>query len=316
MINLISKIHRFFFTKNELQYSKYNRNSPKWYIANIVVRLCNTLLFTILKIRGIHLPNRNSGKVEKDVIITLTSFPARINSVWMVIDSIFNQSVLPEKICLYLSKDEFPLLEKELPVKLLQQQSGGLKIVFLEGNIRSHKKYYSAFQEYGDKIVITIDDDLYYRSDMIANLLTLHKEYPNAICCSNASFISNLNGFYNEWKRLEVKTGPSQNVLAIGFGGVLYPAPYLLKKDIFDKESIMKLAPTADDLWLKAFSIMSGIDTVVGGYRAAPCTLSGTSSSALRNINTAKAGISQNDIQWNNIISNYNFFKLIANKSN
>ena len=41
------------------------------------------------------------GTIENGVIISFTSFPARINDVWKVVESLKNQSILPEKIILW-----------------------------------------------------------------------------------------------------------------------------------------------------------------------------------------------------------------------
>ena len=43
----------------------------------------------------------------------------------------------------------------------LDQQKRGLTIRFCE-DLKAHKKYYYAFKEYPDDIVITVDDDVIY----------------------------------------------------------------------------------------------------------------------------------------------------------
>ena len=42
-----------------------------------------------------------------NVVVSLTSFPKRIDTVDIVIKSMFKQTVIPDKILLYLSKEEF-----------------------------------------------------------------------------------------------------------------------------------------------------------------------------------------------------------------
>ena len=42
-----------------------------------------------------------------------------------------------------------------------------------------------------------------------------------------------------------------------GIGGILYP-PHSLAKEVTDETLFMKLAPTADDIWLKAMSLKQG----------------------------------------------------------
>ena len=53
-----------------------------------------------------------------EVIVSFTSYPARILTIGQVLDSIINQTILPDRIVLYLSSVEFkdfknmPALEK------------------------------------------------------------------------------------------------------------------------------------------------------------------------------------------------------------
>ena len=51
-----------------------------------------------------------------------------------------------------------------------------MKIEFKDEDLRSHKKYYYTIKEYPDDIMITVDDDIFYRSDMIAKLMAYHKK--------------------------------------------------------------------------------------------------------------------------------------------
>ena len=66
----------------------------------------------------------------------------------MVIETILSQSIKPDKVILYLSKVQFPRLEDDLPDSLLHMKASGLDIRFVEGDIRSHKKYYYVMQAY------------------------------------------------------------------------------------------------------------------------------------------------------------------------
>lgn len=92
----------------------------------------------------------------KDLIISLTSYPKRIGYVWMTIETLLRQDVLPEKIILYLSKRQFPKQYDDLPANLLKLQNRGLEIIFVDDDLRSHKKYYYAMTEFPDKCVLTV----------------------------------------------------------------------------------------------------------------------------------------------------------------
>src|SRR5690606_12332292 len=134
-------------------------------------------------------------------IVTLTSYPARINDVWISIESIFRQIRKPDRVILWLAHDQFP--ERDLPESLIQLQGRGLDIRYCE-DIRSHKKYYYTMQAYPTDIVITIDDDTYYPANTISCLMEMHQQYPDSIV-ANRAHLMNYKGDtllpYHTWPR-------------------------------------------------------------------------------------------------------------------
>src|SRR5574343_906457 len=104
---------------------------------------------------------------DKKVIVSLTSFPGRVQDVWIVIECLFRQTFKADKIILWLSESQFNGIE--LPQRLLDQKKRGLEIRFVEDDLKSHKKYIYALNEYKNDYVITVDDDLYYDNQLIEN---------------------------------------------------------------------------------------------------------------------------------------------------
>ena len=119
----------------------------------------------------------SNGRVEKNIILSFTSFPARISNVWQVVESIKRQSVLPEKIVLWLSLKQFPGGEG-IPDSLLNEVDDLFEIRMVEDDIRSHKKFYYVMQEYPDKAFVTCDDDIYYHPDTLKYLVECSKKHP------------------------------------------------------------------------------------------------------------------------------------------
>lgn len=116
------------------------------------------------------------------IIVSFTSYPPRINSVHQVVESLYRQTVPADEIVLYLSLDEFPLEAASLPGKLKSLiGQGGFRIEWVHGNLKSHKKYYYALQEYKDAVVITVDDDKIYAETMIGDLIKSHERFPDAV---------------------------------------------------------------------------------------------------------------------------------------
>lgn len=192
------------------------------------------------------------------VIVSLTSYPGRINIVWQSIESILRQSYKPSKVILWLATDQIPNTD-HLPTSLKKLMKRGLLIEFRD-DIRPHKKYYYAMKEYPDSIIITIDDDVIYPSDMIKNFVDFHQLYPHSILCNGARLIkSDKNGFakYKEWENwhaIKIESIPRYDLLPLGVMGVFYP-PKSLNEFVFDVDSIRRLCLNADDLWLKAMAL-------------------------------------------------------------
>lgn len=198
------------------------------------------------------------------VIVSLTSYPKRIHVVHEVIKSLWNQTRCADKIILYLSIEEFPEKEANLPKELLEMIGiGGFDIEWVGGNLKSHKKYYYSLQKYSQEIVITVDDDKEYAKTLISDLLDGYRNFPKAICARCARIIIRKNKDlenYQEWdlckdKHFEL---PNMNICAIGAGGVLYP-PNCALQDWFNQKNILELAEKQDDLWLKFNEIVNEI---------------------------------------------------------
>lgn len=208
-------------------------------------------------------PLIRNGIVEKDLIVSLTSFPARINDVWMVIECLKRQSLLPEKVFLWLSKEQFPSRE-DVPYNLRVLEDPFFEIRFVDGDIRSHKKYYYALKEFPNKTIITVDDDVFYNPNTIEKLVSTSKRFPQCIISNHTSeIIFDNNGNvvpYQKWNG-NVSPFSSSNLLQIGVGGVLYP-PNCLHELVTRKDLFLELAPLADDLWLNAMARLKGTPIV------------------------------------------------------
>ena len=199
---------------------------------------------------------------ESTIVVSLTSFPARIKRLHVVIECILRQTSMPHKIVLYLSKEQFrnfSLLPLQLR-KLCNQKY--LEIELVEGDIRSHKKYLYAMSTYKDFDIVTIDDDIIYPEDMIEGLLAYHTIYNTDIICNLAHKIvlddNNEVMPYRAWKKDMVSLKSKYSLVPIGCGGVFYPKRCMLETDVLNIDRALELCPNADDFWLKINSLLSG----------------------------------------------------------
>lgn len=233
------------------------------------------------------------ASVQGGVIISFTSFPARIGEVWQVVKSLKNQSVLPEKIILWLSKEQFPSKET-VPDTLWAEEDELFEIRLVEGDIRSHKKYFYVMQEFPEKTFVTCDDDVYYDSDMLKHLLDTSRQFPGCVIANTASQIIHhleSESSYHDWKRVE-KSFAHEDLVQIGVGGVLYP-PHVLHELTLREDLFMSLTPMADDIWLNTMARLKKTPVVRSDMKFIPLPVKSDSPS-LCSVNN---GQNRNDIQ-------------------
>lgn len=196
---------------------------------------------------------------QEKVIVSLTSFPARLQEIHYTIHSLLNQSLPLTAVKLWLKEEDFlTMAENPLPKSLLELQQYGLEICWIQKNIRSYAKLIPALETEPDALIITADDDLYYSSDWAEKLYREHLKYPEDIIAHRAHWFSYQEdgtvAKYNDWpKCIEGACCRFANFPTSG-GGILYP-PGSLFSDISRQDLYTKLAPKADDIWFWAMAV-------------------------------------------------------------
>lgn len=255
--------------------------------------------------------NKQQAKERQDfsylpeVIVSLTSFPGRIDKIYIVLNSVFTQTFRADRVILWLAEEQFP--EKELPKSLLDYEKLGLEIRWCKEDIRSHKKYYYVMQEYPKAIVITVDDDLIYDKNMIEVLVTSYLHHPDAVSAMRTHLMkTDDNGGiapYMKWGNefSGVLGYPSMQLFATSGGGTLFP-PDCMDKELFNMENIRLLAPNADDLWFKIMQVKKGTPVVLAKRNEKLKYVPGSQEIGLRHDNMENHG---NDIQLAKLLSVY-----------
>lgn len=297
------------------QFQEINTALLKYGMAKIVRRkvysCCKSAIRKITPLYYSYNKSENPGIVNKTydslppIIVSLTSFPARINTLWIVLETLMRQSLKPNRILLWLATEQFPNRLSELPDKVITMQRRGLEIRFCD-DLRSHKKYYYTMLENPNSIVITVDDDAFYPENTTSLLVEQYQKYPHCVIANRAhkiTFMGNKVAPYVNWDRLALgEQKPSMLLVPTGVGGCLYP-PHILNKEVFNKSAIKELAPLADDLWLKCMEVLNGVEVV----KAKPVlsdfiTLKGSGRTGLYQHNVNE---NLNDIQLGKIMERY-----------
>ncbi len=207
--------------------------------------------------------NENSERNNK-IIVSLTSFPERINIVVKTIKTLLTQTVKPDMVILWLAPDQFPNKEKDLPKELLDLCKYGLTIDWYN-DIRSYKKIIPTLNKYPDAVIITTDDDIYYARDMVETLYASYLNHPEDIHSNRCDWLSINNGkiIWDGTRELLKDTHRGEagfRQRLTGYGAVLYP-PHSLYKDVTNEDIISETIPTHDDVWLWAMAVLAGTKT-------------------------------------------------------
>lgn len=261
--------------------------------------------------------NRAATKAAKfdlssPVFVSLTTYNKRIDTVYLTIESIFAQSRLPAGVTLWLSNQD--ITERELPASIVRLTKRGLKVKFVDENIRSYKKLYYEYLEHkdssrGDIKFVTADDDVFYPRYWLDKMLEVSRRNASSIVCYRARCIkldsSNKVTPYGSWPLGAQSTigATSKSYLGTGVCGIMYPLKSLSGLDI-QKKLFMTLAPTADDIWFKCLTLNNHfkVTLVEDGTIHFPPVLS----KAMKGLELENVGMERNDIQLQKVLSHFN----------
>lgn len=239
-----------------------------------------------------------SRKRSVPLVVSMTSYPARIEQVWIAIETLRRQTVRPEKIVLVLNTVEFP--GKKIPQQVRRLSKKAVEVMWVSQNGFSYDKLLPVIEAFPQATIVTVDDDKYFPRHMLEALHESSLRYPGSIIGARGWVIkprlSDNTYHYGEgWSRA-VREQVGHNLLTPGGNGCLYP-PGSLHPAGMNAEDALRECPTADDIWFWAASRKQQTSTVCLGLPAhRPITL-GKNSGALSDANAEL-----NDQQFHNAI--------------
>ena len=234
-----------------------------------------------------------------------------MKTIHLTLYTLLNQSTKPDKLILWLTKEEFPRGERDVPRKVRRLRKYGLSIDWCN-HIRSYQKLIPSLKAYPNDIIVTADDDIYYPNNWLELLYNSYLNNKSIIHCHRAHKIgldeNNMLLPYKNWDKQTTDRNKSFLIFLTGVGGVLYP-PQTLHSDVIKENIFMNLTPNADDIWFWAMAVLNGTKiNVIENNISDIYVIDGTQGSGLwRSINIS----GENDIKLKNFFSNYKDLKNI-----
>lgn len=277
---------------------------------NVLTENKEELMYRVQALEKLVFLQRGGLETEKrspKLIVSMTSFPARIEAAANVVEQMMIQTLKPDEIILWLSEDQFPKKEQELPEELLDLKKYGLTIRWCQGDLRAYKKFLPAMKEYPDDLIMILDDDLVYPVDFAEKLYEAHQRFPDAIIASRVHEIGlDEQGKilpYGKWKKQcgydWYQTRPDW--FFTGGAGTLFP-PHIFGKELFDEKLLQEICPWADDIWLNVHAAMDHIPIINTALNHKLARIDGTQEECLQKINWDQ---NANDVQLQKVVTHY-----------
>ncbi len=203
--------------------------------------------------------NANFG--SNGILISMTTYSKRIDSVYLTIESLFSQKLMPDRVVLWLCKDDIP---DGLPKSLKRLECRGLEIKIINKNLRSYKKLSflcENMSSFSFDCVVTADDDVFYPSYWLEKMYQKFLLDSNSVHCYRGKVISfdgNEVAPYQTWPTtVSVCNSNPKRLMPTGVSGVCYPKS-ALSEEFHDWEGILNYCKYADDIWYKISSLRAG----------------------------------------------------------
>lgn len=201
--------------------------------------------------------SRTSLTGTAPVVVSLTSYGRRVDTVHHTLESIAGGRVRPRRVVLWLEDEA---LVQDPPAPLARMQRRGLEVRHTQ-DWGPHKKYYPYAASVDRHVLplVTADDDVLYGYRWLAFLVHAHRQHPGDVIAHRAHRIVLRDGRIEPYARWgDVTPGEAgPRTFATGNSGVLYPPPML---DALREAgtTFTACAPRADDVWLHAMALRSG----------------------------------------------------------
>lgn len=201
-------------------------------------------------------------KREKEVVVSMSVDPSRIDLVVKTADMLLRQVTKPDHLVMWISEDADTGLNRDNePESFRMLARRGLEIRWCAdtGNLRTYAEARKAFP---DALVVTTDLNVLYSRGWLDQLLNAHKKEPEFIHCHCAHQILYAPDGrplpFKEWNHLaRNEQGPDDSIYPVTCAGAIY-APGHVADEALDAVAFSECAEGNLDVWLKAMSLKNG----------------------------------------------------------
>jgi hypothetical protein len=200
---------------------------------------------------------------SSDVIVSLTSFPARLHGLHLAVESLLRQEAAVARLVLVLCEEEFP--DRRLPWILRRQMRRGMEVLWVARNGRSYDKLIPVRSAHPQAVIVTFDDDKHYRPDALPALLAAAEQHPGAIIGHRGRRLAARHTGWSLTSAPADCSTPPEQVVLTGNAGVLYPPGLIDDALLTDIGLAQEVCPTNDDLWFWAVAAAAAAPRVCLG---------------------------------------------------
>lgn len=187
--------------------------------------------------------------LDRPVIVSLTSYGHRLETCHLTLSCLLAQTVLPNKIILWLTQKD----SENVPESLKRMLNGRISLG-ISTDLRSYKKLIPSLINFPGSYIVTVDDDWYFPPTWLSELISAHDFSSSNVTAHRVHMITRDGQGavmpYHLWKRTSgEKLEASADLFPTNGAGTLFP-PGSLHPDVLDVTSFQELAPTSDDIWI------------------------------------------------------------------
>lgn len=203
-----------------------------------------------------------ANKQRIPIVVSTTSYGHRLGDYApYALYSILRQNILPERIIVNIDKNSWT--DDTLPELMKQMIRLGVEVCYVD-DLGPYTKLLPTLEQKLNKIIITVDDDIYYDEGMIAELYDAYlRSDKKTILCRDGKAVNSVDGKILMYSANPHASKPANtpHIIPFGVAGVLYPPQIVYPQVMFNRELISKLCPKADDVWFGLVELHAKIQT-------------------------------------------------------